>query len=98
MSLRKPTLPLPWKRMLSAEEATDYCGFKTTKQFLDHARSRVPVVTFGNYERWDRHRLDEWLDALSGRRVSDAIDSDADIIAAAFKSGKARIKRGEESQ
>lgn len=94
MSVRKPTLPLPWKRMLSAEEATDYCGFKTTKQFLDHARSQVPVVNYGNYERWDRHQLDEWLDKLSGGRASDAFGSDAGIIAD-FKKSLGRTKKAE---
>ena len=80
MSARNPTLPLPWKRMLSHDEAADYCGFKTTRQFLAHVRSRVPAVNFGNYERWDRHRLDEWLDTLTAR----ASDAEPDIIAAAF--------------
>jgi len=48
--------------MLSDDEAADYCGFKTTRQFKSHVR--VQAVNFGNYERWDRHKLDEWLDTL----------------------------------
>ena len=67
--------------MLSHDEAADYCGFKTTRQFLAHVRSRVPAVNFGNYERWDRHRLDEWLDTLSVGSASEALP---DIVAAAF--------------
>lgn len=79
--------------MLSHDEAAEYCGFKTTRQFLQHARSRVAAVNFGNYERWDRHQLDQWLDTLSGGRVSDAKISDADIIAAAFTKGKIRTRK-----
>ncbi len=87
MSARNPTLPLPWKRMLSHDEAADYCGFKTTRQFLAHVRSRVPAVNFGNYERWDRHRLDEWLDTLSGGRASDAEPDIVDMLRNAFPKG-----------
>ena len=72
MSVRSDGIPLPWKRMLSHDEAAAYCGFKSTAQFLTQVRSRVPAVNFGKYERWDRHQLDAWLDTLSGGNVSDA--------------------------
>ena len=74
-------VPLPAKRMLTDEEAADYCGFKTVKQYTDHARSRVPAIDFGTYHRWDRCRLDEWLDTLS----SSVKETEVDIVATAFK-------------
>lgn len=85
----KPAVPLPWKRMLSTEEAADYCGFKTTRQFLAHARSRVPAVSFGSYERWDRHRLDEWLDLLT---TTLALEID-DIVGQLFNDARGSTKR-----
>ncbi|QMV02596.1 hypothetical protein GHV40_14400 [Devosia sp. D6-9] len=83
------TVSLPWKRMLSAEEAADYCGFKTTRQFLAHARSRVPAVSFGSYKRWDRHRLDEWLDLLT---VSSTLEMD-DMVGKLFNDARGSTKR-----
>jgi hypothetical protein len=52
----------PQKRMLSAEEAAEYCGFPTPRRFLAHVR--VKPVNYGNCVRYDRQRLDEWLDSL----------------------------------
>lgn len=57
------SLPLPAKRMLTDQEAADYCGFRSVKTF--RAKARVPPVDYGNCVRFDRHRLDEWLDQLT---------------------------------
>lgn len=53
---------LPAKRMLTTEEAADYCGFPSPRQFKAHVR--VSPVNYGNSVRYDRQRLDAWLDTL----------------------------------
>jgi hypothetical protein len=52
----------PTRRMLTSQEAADYCGFKSVNGF--QAYVKVPPVNFGNNVRYDRNRLDEWLDQL----------------------------------
>lgn len=62
-------IPLPAKRMLSTDEAAEYCGFPSAKRFLSQVR--VKPVNYGNCVRYDRDRLDEWLDQLSKSQPSD---------------------------
>jgi hypothetical protein len=54
--------------MLSAQEAAEYCGFPSVKRFASAVRVRP--VNYGNCVRYDRDRLDEWLDTLSQSEVS----------------------------
>jgi len=49
--------------MLSDDEAASYCGFKTVAAF--RRQVRVKPVDYGNFVRYDRVRLDEWLDTLT---------------------------------
>lgn len=56
-------MPAPERRMLTAEEAADYCGFKSVAGF----RAHIPVAArhFGSQAvRYDRRDLDEYLDDL----------------------------------
>lgn len=55
-------MPLPDKRMLTNEEAAEYCGFKSVGGFEAHIRVRP--VKLGKLVRYDRHDLDEYLDSL----------------------------------
>lgn len=57
------TLLAPTKRMLTKEEAANYCGFKSTNGF----GAWIPVrpVKIGNKVLYDQKSLDEWLDKLS---------------------------------
>lgn len=52
----------PVARMLTGQEAAEYCGFKSVNGFVAH----VPVrpVNFGHLVRYDRMALDEYLDSL----------------------------------
>lgn len=53
----------PARRMLTAEEAADYCGFKS----VDGFRAHIPVapVRFGSQVvRYDVRDLDDYLDNL----------------------------------
>lgn len=68
----------PAKRMLSKEEAAQYCGFPSVARFLAHVR--IEPVNYGNCVRFDKNRLDEWLDTLS---QSDATRGQ-DIVGALF--------------
>lgn len=52
----------PARRMLTTEEAADYCGFKSVDGF--RAYIRIPPVKFGKNVRFDRAALDEYLDRL----------------------------------
>ena len=54
------------RRMLTALEAANYCGFKSVNGFVSH----IPVapVKFGSSVRYDVRDLDEFLDKLSENR------------------------------
>lgn len=59
--------PLPPARLLAAVAAADYCGV-TPRRFRALVRSHVlpPAVPGFRPERWDREKLDRWLDQRSG--------------------------------
>lgn len=48
--------------MLTAEDAADYCGFKSVEGFEAHIR--VEPVRFGKLVRYDVRELDDYLDNL----------------------------------
>jgi hypothetical protein len=50
----------PDKRMLTAEEAAEYCGFASVNGFRAHIAVRP--VNFGKLVRYDRADLDAFLD------------------------------------
>lgn len=50
-------------RLLSLKDAAAYCGLPT-RNFRRHIG--IPPVKIGPYERWDRTKLDAYLDALQG--------------------------------
>lgn len=52
----------PTRRMLTAQEAADYCGFKSVNGFQSYVR--ISPVKFGSNVRYDRHDLDEYLDGF----------------------------------
>ena len=79
-------LSAPPKRMLSRDEAASYCGFTSTARFESAARPHVPPVNYGNCVRYDRVRLDEWLDTMTQSPASDG----SDIIGATLSAGKDR--------
>lgn len=87
----KRVVPLPAKRMLTDEEAADYCGFKTVRQFVAQATHRVPAVNFGNYHRWDRNRLDEWLDMLTASPAMDVTGFGEALLRGNPPAGKKRL-------
>ena len=76
-----PKLPAPSKRMLTKDEAASYCGFPSVARFESSARVRP--VNYGNCVRYDRERLDEWLDSLSQSLPSDGMD----IVEALYNEG-----------
>lgn len=58
-------LSAPPKRMLSKEEAASYCGFGSVARFESAVFPHVAPVNYGHCVRYDRVRLDEWLDSLT---------------------------------
>jgi hypothetical protein len=52
----------PAPRMLTSEQAADYCGFKSVNGFLAYVK--VTPVKFGKNVRYDRADLDDYLDRL----------------------------------
>lgn len=68
----------PVRRMLTSQEAADYCGFKSVNGFLSYIK--VPPVKFGGSVRYDRLDLDVFLDRLrsspSGRSFSESAGND----------------------
>lgn len=59
--------------MLTKDEAASYCGFPTAARFESAVATRVASVNYGNCVRYDRVRLDEWLDTLSQSQPSSAM-------------------------
>jgi hypothetical protein len=56
-------MTIPARRMLTAQEAANYCGFKSVNGFQSHIR--VSPVKFGTSVRYDLRDLDDYLDRLS---------------------------------
>jgi len=56
--MTKP-LPLPTRRLLTAEEAAGYCGVSVGSL---RSHIKVPPVKIGNSVRYDVRALDRWLD------------------------------------
>lgn len=54
-------MPLPPRRMLTVEDAADYCGLSVNSF---KAYVKIPPVNFGRSVRYDRKALDEWLDGF----------------------------------
>lgn len=79
-------LPLPTKRMLTAAEAADYCGFGSADTFRRLAR--VAPVNYGRSVRYDRQRLDAWLDTLTQSGAAE----DNDIVEAAGHEDRAHSR------
>jgi hypothetical protein len=52
----------PARRMLTSEEAADYCGFKSVNGFLAYVKVRP--VNFGKMVRYDRNDLDDYLNTF----------------------------------
>lgn len=59
--------------MLTKDEAASYCGFPTAARFESAVFRHVVPVNYGNCVRYDRVRLDEWLDTLSQSQPSSAM-------------------------
>lgn len=55
-------LPLPEKRLLTGEEAANYCGFASVNGFLAYVKVRP--VKFGKNVRYDRLDLDDFLNTF----------------------------------
>ncbi len=62
--MSRPVAPIQ-PRLLTAEEAAAYLGYKTTEIL-----ARIPVksapVAQGGAPRWDRVAIDRWLDIRAG--------------------------------
>ena len=82
-------LSAPPKRMLTKDEAASYCGFTSLARFESAVMPHVKPVNYGNCVRYDRVRLDEWLDTLTQSPASDVDD----IVGAAFRVGKDRGRK-----
>lgn len=52
----------PSRRMLTDQQAAEYCGFESVNGFK--AYIRVAPVNFGRMVRYDVRDLDDYLDAL----------------------------------
>jgi predicted DNA-binding transcriptional regulator AlpA len=78
--------PVPAKRMLTTEEAASYCGFTSASAFK--AQARVRPVNYGKFVRYDRQRLDEWLDTLTQSAEHDS----AGIVEGLFNEGRGRAR------
>lgn len=57
--MKHSRLPLPAKRLLTAEEAAAYCGVSVTTMKV---HVRVAPVNIGNCVRYDIRALDRWMD------------------------------------
>lgn len=68
--MSRDALPLPHKRLLTAEEAASYCGVSAPTL---RAHIRVSPVRIGNCVRYDVKELDRWLDS---RRDSPPVSGD----------------------
>ena len=68
--MSRAALPLPARRLLTADEAASYCGVSAPTL---RAHIRVQPVKIGNSVRYDVRELDRWLDS---RRQSEPVSGD----------------------
>lgn len=72
----------PARRLLTKEQAADYCGI-SVNSFLAHVK--VPAVKIGSSVRYDRRALDRWADSrghfepLSGDDWLERLDEDQGV-------------------
>jgi len=64
--MNKSSLPLPARRLLTAEEASSYCGVSVNTL---RAHVGVQPLKIGNSVRYDVKELDRWLDERSQSTV-----------------------------
>lgn len=69
------TSAAPLARLLTAEEAAEYCGKIPVAEFKQLGWGRTPLV---RSVRYDRYAIDAKLDALSGLRPNPSPTSDRD--------------------
>jgi len=60
---RADTLPLPTRRMLSTDQAAEYCGL-SRNTFVERCPVKPVRISPGRVT-YDRVALDQWLDSLS---------------------------------
>ena len=67
------------KRVLTAEEAAEYCGCKSIRPFTARVRRGLYVEPIGGDSRngWDRKALDQRLDYMSGIAAAPVQDDKA---------------------
>jgi hypothetical protein len=83
----------PAKRMLSKAEAASYCGFPNVARFESAIALRVAPVNFGDCVRYDRARLDEWLDTLSQSTASNGSGIVEALLNAGADRGRQNLHR-----
>jgi len=66
-----------YPRLLSREQAAEYCGCDTLSAFDDWRRRGIVPEPMPGTSKWDRRLIDRWLDRRSGL-VSDASSSAAE--------------------
>lgn len=67
-----------WPRLLTRAQAATYLGLTVTgfNQGLEDGTWPEPVTTHGRNKLWDRRRLDEAVDTLSGYAIQNAHDKE----------------------
>ncbi|WMT88231.1 helix-turn-helix domain-containing protein [Pelagibacterium sp. 26DY04] len=66
------SLPLPARRLLTAQEAAQYLGLKSPNTLKAHVR--IAPVKIGDSVRYDVRDLDRWVDARTQSRPITADD------------------------
>lgn len=64
-------LPLPEQRLLTTEQAANYCGVSAT---TFRSRVRIAPVKIGNSVRYDRQALDRWISQQTSTAQTMTID------------------------
>jgi hypothetical protein len=92
-SERTRTLPsnLP-PRLLSREQAAEYCGGISTPHFIETIGQEVPPIEIGKRKFWDVRALDHYLDIQSGL-IETPLPSVADLLPTLGLKSKARNRR-----
>ena len=60
------------KKLMTVDEAAAYLGLSVHTLYSWTSQRKVPFIKLGNRVRFDRKKLDAWLDELAKEPIPDA--------------------------
>ena len=59
------------KRFMNINEASEYLGFAVQTLYSWTSQRRIPFVKIGSRIRFDKHKLDKWIEGFESEVIED---------------------------